>query len=269
MIFSKQEAARIESGRKTMLLAPAARDELTGLPKLPARFRVGEDVGVQNVSKGEEVTRIEIRHLRLVTLADLDFAGAKALGFRTQAEMADDWMTRHDGAWPETEEALCGRCDGFAELTEDDEPACDGVEGDECPDCEHGVVRAPVTVVPDDIVARFRERHGHRQVWAVSFVVPPDPIRLLAEDSTRGYTTKRSEAVGGEPEAIDATTADRFARRSRELRADGKRREVDEAASLEGLIRLAQQQGVDTRDFSRAAERLRKRLRDYADRQAA
>lgn len=49
------------------------------------------------------------------------------------------------------------------------------------------------------------------EVWALIIAPDRDPVRLLHRDSSRGYTTRRHEAMSDEPEAVDADTLARYA----------------------------------------------------------
>ena len=81
------------------------------------------------------------------------------------------------------------------------------------------------------------ERHGdvalNPSVWAVAFVVDPDPVRLLHRDSTHGYTANRFQAVDDEPEAVDEATQARFAEevRARDAKVRQDRARSDQVAS--------------------------------------
>jgi hypothetical protein len=218
VIFTKAEVSLIRRGRKTMLLAGLHRDPLTGRekPRWARRYRVGEDIAVQLAAGAEPTCRIIITHMAIVTLADLDLQAARALGHRTRAELADDWMTRKDSDWPVLQEAICDRCDGFAER-----------DGEPCPDCDYGVINIPATTTDDQVLGLFTRRHGRTQVWAVHFnlatdlpnlvaAAPPDINDTSTTISEHGYTTKTSSALAGEPEAVDDVTQARLTREAHE-----------------------------------------------------
>lgn len=256
MIFRKDEAQKIRAGRKTMLLAAVHRDPLTGQPRPPRRWPVGEDFGVQPKAKSSEepLCRIVITGHALTTLGALDFHAARALGHRTQAEMAADWMLIYDPQWPPLEEAICETCDGHAEL-----------DGGPCPDreCEYGVVMAPPLLEDEDVLATFRSRHGHRQVWAVTFELATDLPRLLVaqvSDSSPGsYTSKGGSALAGEPEAVDEVTQSRLTKEARSRDDARKARRLSERlADLEGDPSVRRQLAAIERRLT-AAELVRNR----------
>lgn len=262
MIFTKDEARRIAAGRQTMILTPIALDPLTRRPKpsWARRFKIGEDLAVATMSKAEarrkqldeEVCRILITEIVTVRLADLDLAAARALGHRTTAEMAADWMDRRDPEWPPLEEALCEHCDGNAELP----------DGEPCPNqaCDFGAELVPADWPDDQIVQIFRQRHGQREMWAIHFVVPAELPRLLATPrAERAYTTKSGESLLGEPEAVDEVFQARLtkdARRNDQERRDDERRhtqrEIDRRVS--DLLREFGVTNPDGRDLARARE---------------
>lgn len=222
MIFTKVEAGQICRGKKTMLLAPARRDDFSGRYLPPRRFRTGNDLGVQPAAGATELCRIVITSVDLRQLADLEYADARQLGYRIRADLAADWLDRHDPSWPVMEEALCETCDGHAETP----------DGDDCPDCEIGVVEEPKKLTEDQTLELFRQRVGNRSVWVVAFAIPDEIPRMLAAHSERGYTTRRYDALPGEPEAIDEITQARLTKRAhereKETAAERQRREHDE-----------------------------------------
>lgn len=201
MIFTKVEANLIRRGKKTALLALAKLDPITNRYPPPQRFRRGNDLSVQPAAGADELCRIVIDTFTLTTLEDLGFEQARKLGYRTTAEMAKDWLDRR-GAWPQ-EEAICETCDGFAELPE---------SGEDCPDCEFGVVQVDKTLTDEQTVELFHAQYGKTLVWLVEFTVPAELPRLLAAHSEKGYTTKPFDALPAEAEAVDETTLRRFAR---------------------------------------------------------
>lgn len=217
MIFTKREASQIRRGKQTTLLAPAKRDDLTGRYRPPTRFRTGADIAVQPGAGLDETCRILISGMALLKLGDLDFLAVRSLGFRTQAEMAGDWMDRHDSQWPLQEEAICETCEGHAVMD----------DGDDCPDCEFGVVQIDATIPDEQTLEIFRRRHGHKPVWVVSFDLPPEIPRHLAAHSERGYTTRTFDALPHEQEAIDEVTQKRFSKRARATDEEREREDAE------------------------------------------
>lgn len=216
MIFTKRETGRICRGTQTATLVAARKDTTTGLYRPPRNFRVGSDLAVQPGARQDEACRIVVTRHTLLTLGDLDFLAARHLGFKTQAEMAADWMDRYDPAWPLQEEAICETCDGHAVMK----------DGDDCPDCEFGVVQIDATLPDEQTLEIFRRKHGHKPVWLVSFELPADLPRYLANHSEHGYTTRTFDAMPLESEAVDEVTQKRFSKRARASQAE---REAEDA----------------------------------------
>lgn len=216
MIFTKVEASLIRRGKKSALLAPAHKDDLTGRYRPPGRYRIGADLAVQPGAGLDETCRILINGLTLRTLGELDFVTARALGFRTQAEMAADWMDRHDDHWPLLEEALCDRCDGHAQ-----------VDNEVCPDCEIGVIEVPAQLPDEQTLRIFRTKHGDKPVWLVTFELPAELPRYLASHSERGYTTRTFDALPSEAEAIDEVTQKRFSKRAQASHEEREREDFE------------------------------------------
>ena len=207
MIFTKDEAKLIARGAKTMLLANVTLDRLTGRPR-PSwcqRFKVGEDISIQPAANAPEVCRVLITSRELTTLGDLDFYAARALGYRTQADMARDLLDRFDPEWPPLQPAICDVCEGFAEI-----------DGQPCPnsECDFGEVQIPATVEDDAALEWFRSRHAAREMWAVRFELAPDGLRFLSGKVIAGkqgdYVESSARGLRGEPPAVDELTQRRL-----------------------------------------------------------
>lgn len=251
MIFTKREASLIRRGKQTSVLAPARKDDLTGRYRPPSRFRVGTDIAVQPGAGLDEVCRVLVSGITLRKLGDLDFLAARSLGFRTQAEMAADWMDRHDDRWPLLEEDICPVCDGHTT-----------VDGEPCPgDCDEvGIVMVPASLLDEQVLDIFRSKHGHKPVWLVTFELPAELPRFLANHSERGYTTRTFDALPGEAEAVDDATLERFARENRAKDEDRqeRRRLSERLADLEDDLGVRRQLNAIERRI-RAAELARQR----------
>lgn len=274
MIFTKEEAQRIAAGRKTLLLANIVTEPLTGLPRPLTRYKVGEDFGVASMSRAqarrleqdEELCRVLVTSIDRIRLADLDFKEARAMGYRTTAAMAADWMLRYDPQWPPLEEALCDVCDGDAQLE----------DGSPCPnrDCDYGAELVLATWPDSEITAAFYTRHGQREVWAVRFEIPAELPRLLAlPRADRAYTTKPGEAIVGEPEAVDEVWQARITRDAREhhqdrAAADRAREEREIDRRVTALLLEFGIPASDTRTRARARDAVVAGLRRQARRAA-
>lgn len=97
--------------------------------------------------------------------------------------------------------------------------------------------------------------------------VPHDP----AHPRSRGYTDRPSEALSGEPEAIDAETQDRYSReavdRHRAFKDTVEDRPLEEQLAYE--LRRAEAVGVDATHSRAAIQRRIRALRRLIDQRAA
>lgn len=205
MILRPDLARAVARGTKTQLRRRTIIDPLTRHPK-PCTFAVGEThpiVASNANSNDEPLANIVITSAHLQVLADISFPrDVHAEGFRTTADFARFWMTVYDSAWPPTEERLCPRCHGHAEV---DDVACGR--------CEIGVIDVPVDLPDDQVVQLWRARHGTRQVWVVTFEL--DERRLLHRQLHKGYTCDPAQAAHGEPEAVPPEILDHYAATAR------------------------------------------------------
>lgn len=123
--------------------------------------------------------------------------------------------------------------------------------------------------------------------WPVKLkraLVQEEPVRLLrtglivqndklAKDDPRsfGYTERPSEALPGEPEAIDAETLSRYSKEANE-RHTAFQDALDERPLLEQLayeLRRAEEVGVDAKHVHSAIQRRIRALRRQIDQRAA
>lgn len=251
MIFSKEMLRAVLDGRKTVTRRPVKKGK-AGAPFEPCRYRVGSDYAIQ-AGYGQRGIgeRFEVTDVARGKVGEIDYAGARAEGFKTTAEFRAHWLLLHDKAWLAKQSIECPACDGKGHLR----PPPDVVY---CPACE---ASGDMTGVASTEVAeaRFADRHGEKNVWVITFRLLHAP-RSLAHggddsglryrvtstgrhqavehlddrDSDRGYTSAARSAMRDEPEAVDdallkiysADAAERFAgqpgRRAEELRQRAK-----------------------------------------------
>jgi hypothetical protein len=111
----------------------------------------------------------------------------------------------------------------------------------------------------EDFEAAWRELHGawepEREVWAIVFVPLTDQVRLLAKDSSRGYTHDPRLALQQEPEAVDEEFTERNAREREEEfgrpygmdAARAERSLAERVAELEPHLRPGQRKSIERR----------------------
>ncbi|PTL55734.1 hypothetical protein [Paraconexibacter algicola] len=240
MIVTKTLAREIVHGRKTEARIPI-RTSPDGVVR-PCPYRPSppnsppRTYTVQTRTGGPEIARIEVLSNARARLADLTYPDVRAEGFRTTAAFADAWMTTHDAAWPPRQ--TCARCDGDGNVdcadcwttTPTGPYRAHPLDAHPCPLCDGtGETLAPID---DDLVlARFTDRHHDQRVWIVRFRLLDAP-RLLASDSSHGYTTRARDALPDEPEAVDDATLEHFARDAAERRAGEPGRRAEHARRL-------------------------------------
>lgn len=93
-------------------------------------------------------------------------------------------------------------------------------------------------------------------VWALVIAPDRDPVRLLHRDSSRGYTTKRHQALADEPEAVDDDALTHYTARARERERE-RRDAVPLNDRLGRALDRASMSGVDvTREAAAIARRV-------------
>lgn len=93
-------------------------------------------------------------------------------------------------------------------------------------------------------------------VWALVICPDRDPVRLLHRDSSRGYTTKRHQALPDEPEAVDDDALAYFTARARGRERD-RRDSIPLDHRLGRALDRASSSGVDvTREAAAIARRV-------------
>lgn len=113
---------------------------------------------------------------------------ARAAGFKTRASMADHWMCQHDRDWPPTIEELCPRCEGEAVLP----------DGEDCPNCELGVIDIPADVDDKDVLARF-EAFADTSVYIVRFQPINDERPRFLSRAARPRGDDQGYTIGSDP----------------------------------------------------------------------
>ncbi len=226
IVLDSQAARLVARGRKTQHRRPAK-------PDARPPWRPGRSYAV--VPNGAPAKcRVVLLEVETQLAGDLTFDDARAEGYRTREEWKAAWIRRHDRAWVDRQTSY------------DD----------------HG----EVLIEPADelLFERFDARHAERAVWALFFELDRGHVpRLLHRQSERGYTTNPRDAVPDEPEAVDAATLTRYAKKARERdTARGgymDQRALQEAETLEAELatirRLGRARGVDLRDDERVIRR--------------
>lgn len=93
-------------------------------------------------------------------------------------------------------------------------------------------------------------------VWALVIAPDRDPVRLLHRDSSRGYTTRRHQALADEPEAVDDDALAYYTARARGRDRD-RRDSIPLDHRLGRALDRASSSGVDvTREAAAIARRV-------------
>lgn len=239
MIFSGPLYGKVLRGEKTQTRRPASSSD-------PAnRYRPGMRRAVQKGRGIHGEAHIIITDVRLEAVGDITFEDARAEGFRTRDDFKAYWIELHDKKWLEREEEENGDWAALKELR---------------------------------ILARFDQRHAHKQVWVLTFELDrTERPRLLADRNAKtDYVDAPARALDHEPEAIDATTQNRFSQEGHKgWMARESQREIDrERMAAEERLRQvridARAQGVDITHLEAAiVERIRRAERKIRQRRAA
>lgn len=303
MILDPKVVRQVERGEKTqhrVLIATArtvTRAAPTALkhrdePKLervglsatyetkPFRPEVGQSIIIQTRTENEDEAkrlpevRVRVTGRDRATLADITPAGAKAEGWPTLAEFADQWMRGRDKTWPPKEPAICKECQGDAEYKDHDGLTVP------CEHCDDGEVQVDAKPGTGETLAHFNRVHGHHLVWVVSFELDTDVLRYLNRRPHMPPTTSVSEALDqtapllGEPRLDWKQRADirrREALRDRDgARLAGLSTAEDRLAELQLLaVKRGVDIDVDLRYIRHRLDRIEDKVRRAPDRRAA
>lgn len=157
------------------------------------RFHVDQRLAVRPSIGAATLCHVMVTEVRGPTfdpapmrLAAITFDDARHAGYRTTLDLKRAWLLKHDAAWHRRQIALL-----------DEEP--EGVDRD--------------ATLDDRIQARW-DRHAHKPVWAVRFVVDiAGSDRLLAARSDELYVENIARALPDEPAALSAADFDRHVAR--------------------------------------------------------
>lgn len=175
MIFTPPQARAIARGAVTQARRPATQ--------LRCRYRIGHDYAVQPGLGRDAVCRVKILGTRRHPAGEITFRDARAEGYRTTDEWKMAWVRQYDRAWL-------------------DEHKVDLVS----------VFDDTVSIVNWILLKRFKQRHAHRDVWALVFEIA-DETRYLAHPTARSgdYTNHPARAIDPE-ECVGADVLDLFAK---------------------------------------------------------
>jgi hypothetical protein len=208
MIFSAPLYGRVLAGRKTQHRRPVLRNDAA------TKHRPGMRHCVKRRQDTPAEAHIVLTDVRREPVGEITFEDARAEGFKTRAEFAYYWLNLHDRQWAKWNQE---RLERGEELLSD-----------------------------FDALERFNGQHFNRQVWVLTFELDhSDRPRLLADRNARtDYTEQPARSLRGSAdagEAIDAATAERYAREGHQgFLARAHQREMDrELLAAEERLRLA------------------------------
>lgn len=182
MIFRPELARQIRAGTKTQTRRPVQTTTTNGQTRIqPCRYQPGKHYAVQP-GRGQQATcRIHIDAVRTEQLGDIAYTDARAEGFRSTDEFKTYWISIHEKAWLEHENAM------LTEAEHDD-----------------GVTLDRDTWITRRSLDMFQARHAHKTVHVITFHLHhEETLRLLALQSDELYTNNHARAIRDEPEAVD------------------------------------------------------------------
>jgi hypothetical protein len=240
VIFSPPLYGKVLRGEKTQTRRLAQSGDLA------AKYRPGMRRAVQRGRGITSEAHIILTDVRREPLGLITFEDARAEGFKTRADFAAYWLGLHDPTWKRW----------TAERDEKDEE--------------------PLTEF--DALERFDLRYAQRQVWVLTFDLDrTERPRLLADRNAKAdYVEAPARALDHEPEAVDASTQDRFSKEGHQgFVAREKQREIDrERLAVHDRLQRVQTEaraaGVDIVQFELGIlQRLRAAERKIHQRRAA
>lgn len=199
-------------------------------PFRPAR---GDSLVIQtaDTDRGLDEVRVIVTNVRTELLSETRPVDAIAEGYKTLADFAHAWMTKHSTAWPPKTEALCTNCHGETVYTDHH-----GNEVD-CTLCDEvGTILVDDKPPADEILERFERKHGHHLVWVIQFEHQVDVTRWLHKRPYLPPTLSIGEAMDPEAPILGAPHPD-WKQRGERLRAAALKDR--DGARLAGLDRLS------------------------------
>jgi hypothetical protein len=204
MIFSPPLYGRVLSGRKTQTRRPVKpKDEAT-------KYRPGMRRCVQRGRGKPGEAHIILTDVRREPVGEITFEDARAEGFKTTVEFKRYWLGLYSPGLVKT------------------------IDGEDA------------EVTDEYVEEHFTAKHAHREVWVITFELDhSDRPRLLADRNAKSdYTEQPARSLRGSAdagEAIDAATAERYAREGHQgFLARAHQREMDrELLAAEERLRLA------------------------------
>lgn len=244
MIFTRDQARWIVQGKKTTHWLPvhrASRTRVGAIVPVEVKRELTESEtygftsqivtgGVRQIgpSVNEERTRVAILAKTSRRLEDMNLHDARAAGYRTTDEAITDWIGFDRDLHPRRESVL------------------------RWIDRAAGALGTTVAVLTFEVDQQEHPRY-------LTPTGRPDRMGPPV-DADHGYTSRKTRALPGEPEAVDAVTQERFAREARER--DEARLE---AMTVEELEAEARRRGTDVSHHLRViSERKRRAARQIA-----
>jgi hypothetical protein len=214
---------------------------------LATKYRPGMRRAVQRGRGIPNEAHIILTDVRRELLGAIDYEAVRAEGFRTVPDFKAYWLGLHDKAWTERNR------EEVAEEYWDDWLAERGAD-------------------------RFYQRWAFKEVWVLTFELDrTERPRLLADRNAKAdYVEAPARALDHEPEAVDASTQDRFSKEGHHgFVAREKQREIDrERLAVHDRLQRVQTEaraaGVDIVQFELGIlQRLRAAERKIHQRRAA